>query len=104
MRTPLHIAAEFDHVEIVQLLIAKGADFNKKDSDGSAPLHIASQQGSINTIDHLLKETKIDLYAKNKYGLTASDIAQNISVRQRFESGDDSMLASGTTEIAISSK
>lgn len=80
-RTPLHVGTEYDHIEVVKLLIASGADFNYQDSDGSTPLHIASQQGSINTLDYFIKETKIDLFAKNKYGQIASDIAQNISIR-----------------------
>ena len=103
-RTPLHVGTEYDHIEVVKLLIASGADFNYQDSDGSTPLHIASQQGSINTLDYLIKETKIDLFAKNKYGQIASDIAQNISIRQRFESGEEYSLGSGLTEASTLSK
>ena len=36
--TPLHIATREGHKEIVELLIAKGADVNAKDVDGKTPL------------------------------------------------------------------
>lgn len=103
-RTAVHVAAEFDHVEIVKLLLARGADFDHRDFDESTPLHIASQYGSLNTLDYLLKETKADMSAKNKFGYTASDIAQNLSVRQRFEIPEDSGQLTGTTDASASSK
>ena len=102
-RTPVHVAAEFDHVEIVKLLLAHGADINSRDFDESTPLHVASQYGSLNTLDYLLKETKVELAAKNKFGYTASDIAQNLSVRQRFAIPEDSGQLAGPTD-ALSSK
>ena len=45
--TPLHYAAEFGHIDVVQLIVGSGAvesgevDVNAKDSDGATPLHIA---------------------------------------------------------------
>lgn len=67
-RTALHIAAEFDHVDIVRLLLAQGADLNSRDVDGSTALHLASQQGSRNALELLMKEANIDLFSKNKFG------------------------------------
>lgn len=102
-RTPVHVAAEFDHAEVVKLLLAQGADINSRDFDESTPLHVASQYGSLNTLDYLLKETKAELAAKNKFGYTASDIAQNLSVRQRFAIPEDPSQLAGPTD-ALSSK
>ena len=36
--TPLHTSAGLGHKEIVELLIAKGADVNAKDADSKTPL------------------------------------------------------------------
>ena len=35
--TPLHYAASWDHKEIAELLIAKGAGVNAKTNDGTTP-------------------------------------------------------------------
>lgn len=67
-RTAVHVAAEFDHVEVVKLLVGQGADINRRDFDESTPLHVASSHGALQTLDYILKETKIEMLAKNKYG------------------------------------
>jgi ankyrin repeat protein len=43
--TPLHCAARYGHKEVVELLIAKGADINAKDTQGWTPLYLAINQG-----------------------------------------------------------
>ena len=40
--TPLHIAASKSHKEIIELLIAKGADVNALNNKGDTPLDLAS--------------------------------------------------------------
>ncbi len=42
--TPLHRAAEYNHKEIAELLIAKGADVNPKDENGYTPLDWADDE------------------------------------------------------------
>ena len=39
--TPLHIAASKSHKEIIELLIAKGADVNALNNKGDTPLDLA---------------------------------------------------------------
>lgn len=39
--TPLHLAAEKGYPEIVQLLVAYGADFRKENAEGKTPLDVA---------------------------------------------------------------
>ena len=40
-RTPLHVASELGHLEIVKVLIANKADFLYKNNNGQTPLDIA---------------------------------------------------------------
>lgn len=42
--TPLHIAAEWGPLEIVQFLLDKGANVNAKSTQGNTPLHYAAKQ------------------------------------------------------------
>ena len=42
--TPLYVASQNGHVEVVRALVEGGADINKVDNDGDAPLQIASRK------------------------------------------------------------
>ena len=53
--TPLHLAAFKGHKEIVEMLIAKGANVNAKDDDGITPLDGAMHQKHTETADLLRK-------------------------------------------------
>ncbi len=64
--TPLHFAALYDHKEIAELLIAKGADVNAKDKDGWTPLHETGKKD----VAELLIAKGADVNAKDKEGLT----------------------------------
>ena len=55
-RTPLHLAAHFGHVEIIQrLLLEKDLDINATDQQGMTALHAAISRGYKETCDALLK-------------------------------------------------
>ena len=43
--TPLHCVARYGHKEVAELLIAKGADVNAKDTRGRTPIDLAINQG-----------------------------------------------------------
>ena len=68
-RTPLHCAANGGHKEIIELLIAEGADVNAKVEGAGTPLHYAARWGH-KEIGKLLIAAGADVNAKNKYGST----------------------------------
>ena len=69
-RTALHLAAENNHVEIVKLLLARGAK-TEATSDGHwTPLLNAAQNGHEKVVDVLLA-SKADVNARTSSGMTA---------------------------------
>ncbi|XP_038056878.1 transient receptor potential cation channel subfamily A member 1-like isoform X2 [Patiria miniata] len=59
MMTPLHRAAMFDHVDVVDFLIAQGADMDVVDKHGCSPLLRAVSRGSFRSVS-LLNEHGAD--------------------------------------------
>lgn len=53
--TPLHCAAMFDHPEIVEYLIAEGADINPMDKEKRSPLLLAALRGGWRTVHALIR-------------------------------------------------
>ena len=76
--TPLHMASEGGHREIVDLLIAKGADINATagagDGVGWTPLHEAAEGGHKKVVELLILKGA-DINAKNGDGRTPLDLA-----------------------------
>jgi ankyrin repeat protein len=64
--TPLHCAVGELQKEILELLIAKGADVNARDEDDLSPLHYASQK----EISELLIAEGADVNAMDRHGKT----------------------------------
>jgi ankyrin repeat protein len=52
--TPLHLAAENCHTNVVILLLEKGAKLNVTDDHKATPLHLAAQEGCTNVVAVLL--------------------------------------------------
>ena len=69
--SPLHGAATFGHKEIVELLIAKGADLNAKGGiiDGTTPLHESASNGHWEVAEVLIAKGA-DVNAKQENGRT----------------------------------
>ena len=65
----VHLAAENGHLEVVRLLIEKGADATAEDDDKSTPLHYAAENGHLEVV-RLLIEKGADATAANVYKST----------------------------------
>jgi ankyrin repeat protein len=54
--TPLQIAAENNHFEVVKRLVELGADLNTKRNDGWSPLYTAAYNGDLKLVIFLLSK------------------------------------------------
>ncbi len=70
----VHIAARFAQKEVVEVLVELGADVNKADGDGDAPLSIAAQTDHLDIVKALLA-AGADVNKANGYDLTALHLA-----------------------------
>jgi ankyrin repeat protein len=52
--TPLHYAASEGQIEIVELLLGKGADISSQDKTGNTPLWFAAAWGHLEVVKSLL--------------------------------------------------
>ena len=69
LETPLHEAVKYDHIDIVKLLLSKGADPNIPDLDGNIPLSYSLITKSFKSSLVLIPVSQINL--TNKLGLSA---------------------------------
>ena len=64
--TPLHSAVREGHKEVIELLIAKGADVNAKDDDGTTPLDMADDKETADLLRKHGGKTGEELKAQGK--------------------------------------
>ena len=69
--TPMIAAAENGHTDIIELLIAAGADVNLSDGQGRSALYCAATHGRANVVGLLLREENIRSDEKMLDGTTA---------------------------------
>nr|KAG5700757.1 hypothetical protein BaRGS_034960 [Batillaria attramentaria] len=55
-RTPLHRAAVFNHVQVVDFLLQQGADIDSADSTDRTPLLLAASKGCWDTVQSLVRQ------------------------------------------------
>ena len=78
---PVHTAALYGHVDILEILVAHNADLMACDGDGETPLHIAAQHGHRNVCNRLI-ELGADINARDNDNITPLMAAAN---RRRYE-------------------
>jgi ankyrin repeat protein len=71
--TPLFSASSIGHVEVVKLLLEKGADMTAADNEGWTPLNSASLDGHIEVVKLLLEKGADVTVASNKGCTIRSD-------------------------------
>ncbi|MGL9762745.1 MAG: ankyrin repeat domain-containing protein [Wolbachia sp.] len=65
--TPLHIAAEKGHMEIVDALIKQKENVNAEDKEGVTPLHLDAVNGHVEIANALLKEGADPLFGNRSF-------------------------------------
>lgn len=53
-RTPMHIVAESNNIEMLKSLINHGAEFDNSDSSGLTPLALAASKGNVKVLEYLI--------------------------------------------------
>ena len=79
-QSPLHLAIRDNSLEIIDILLAFGADPSIKDRRGNSSLHIAAAARATEALKILLKHArkKEDINKLNDYGESEAQPAQNI--------------------------
>ncbi|XP_067667462.1 ankyrin repeat domain-containing protein 50-like [Haliotis asinina] len=75
-RTPMMVAAVKGHRRVLDLVMSKGGDASLVDTHGDNILHLASGQGHVTMVKHILSNTSVNVNAKNKHGNTAAMIVK----------------------------
>jgi len=106
--TPLHIASDNGHIDIVKTLLSSGADINVANNDGWTPLFIASTGGLIDIVKTLLS-SGANINLANNDGYTPLHMASGESlidiVKTLLSSGANTNLANndGWTPLHMAS-
>ena len=66
--TPIHAAASYGHINLLQYLIDNGGDINIQDNEGDTPLHHVED---VKSAKYLIENLHADYKVKNNDGLTA---------------------------------
>jgi ankyrin repeat protein len=63
--TPLFVACQCNHLDVVEELLERGADIHAQMVDGASPLFIAAQNGHWKMVQYLLRKgAKVDMKRK----------------------------------------
>ncbi|XP_048247739.1 ankyrin repeat domain-containing protein 50-like [Haliotis rufescens] len=59
--TPVMVAAYWEHKEVVELLVSRGADVSLVDEDGNNTLHFACMREDVKTVKFVLSQNVVDI-------------------------------------------
>ncbi|KAK3584491.1 hypothetical protein CHS0354_006023 [Potamilus streckersoni] len=75
--TCVHIAALNDHLDVLGILLEKGANVNARESkSGRTVLHFAAETGNVRLLDLLLSCSDVNINAENYDGATALQLSR----------------------------
>ncbi|KAK5994815.1 Ankyrin-3 [Cladobotryum mycophilum] len=83
--TPLHLAAERDHMAVAMLLLDRGANIHARADGGCMPLHLAARYASADTVEMLIDRAGADPNARTSDGRTPLHYA----ARSAEDGGDE---------------
>jgi ankyrin repeat protein len=89
---PIHYAARFNHIHIIEELLKHGADPNARDCDSRTPLHHAAEN-ALEAVMFLIQH-RVDLNPEDQYGFTPLVLA----IRERSDPNENiakALLAAG---------
>ena len=92
--TALMLASSEGHLEIVKLLIEKGADVNVKNEDGKTALTLASRYGHLEVVKYLV-ENGADVNSKENDGDTALYYAKTEEIKEVLRKAEEKSANSG---------
>lgn len=87
-QTPLHLASEHGHLEVVKFLFSKRANLNYPDDEGRTPLHVATTRGNVTIVRFLLSKGA-DKAAKKSIGMCPETYAVTAYMNWLFTRGLD---------------
>ena len=67
------IAAQNGHLDVVRHLVEAGADKDKADNQGTTPLYVAAQNGHLDVVHHLVEVGADKDQAKNQVEIGAQN-------------------------------
>lgn len=95
--TPVHQAAVKNRLDILKILVSKGARLKVSTRLKNTTLHLAAESGSKEVVKYLLRRN-FDMTSKNIYGKTALDLAKKARKKENVKiltsnkkSGDETL-------------
>lgn len=86
MASPLHGAAFYGRIEVVEVLLAQGALINSVDSNGETPLHRAAFRQKEDIVSLLLREgADVNIKSTSGRPRTALDMTDNSEILQMLK-------------------
>ncbi|KAH7305922.1 hypothetical protein B0I35DRAFT_110233 [Stachybotrys elegans] len=86
--TPLHHAAQRDHLAVAMLLLDRGADVEAQANGGRTALHLAARKASVDMVEMLLERAKANPNAKTTDGKTPLHFAASSADNEDRERRD----------------